>query len=64
MERNITMMQQTLTKAKNHVHAYQIQWQESKRIIKLACLDVSNQLPSLFRRKVLTIDMGEKSLPS
>ena len=28
MERNITMMQQTLTKAKNHACAYQIQWQE------------------------------------
>jgi len=59
LEADIVTMEDTLAKAKAHVRAYQIQRDEAKRIINLARLDVSNHLPSLFQRKVLTIDMGQ-----
>ena len=64
-ERAVEQMRETTRKGIAHVRAYQIQRDESKRIISLARNDIANHLPSLFRRKVLTIDMGQNlNLPN
>ena len=53
-------MEDTLQKARrDHICAYQIQRNKSRRLISLARNDITHLLPSLVRRKVLTIDMGQ-----
>ena len=65
LEYQITAMQASLEKAREHVRAYQVQRDESKCIMSLAKLDIANLLPSLCRRRVLTIDMGQNlNLPN
>lgn len=65
LEYQITAMQASLEKAREHVRAYQVQRDESKCIVSLAKLDIANLLPSLCRRRVLTIDMGQNlNLPN
>ena len=59
IEAEIEAVDATLVKAKAHVRNYQIQRQKAKDIISIARLDITYILPSLFRRKVLTIDMGQ-----
>ena len=60
LERSLSDYEKTLIAAKAHVKSYQVQREESKRIISLARLDITtNNLHSLFRRRVLTIDMGQ-----
>ena len=59
LERSLSNFKKTLTAAKAHVKAYQVQRKESKRIISLTRLDITNNLHSLFCRRVLTIDMGQ-----
>ena len=59
LEREVDRMAETLRKARDHVSAYQIQRNHSRQLIKLARLDITHLLPSLLRRKVLTIDMGQ-----
>ena len=59
IEREIEMMSETIRKAREHVSAYQIQRNQSRCLISLARLDITALLPSLVRRKVLTIDMGQ-----
>eukprot|EP00957_Ditylum_brightwellii_P134810 10278462-Ditylum_brightwellii.AAC.1 len=64
-ERILTTMQDKMIEAKAHIHAYQVQQEESKQIISLACRDISNNLPSLFCNRVLTINMGQNlNLPN
>ena len=64
-ERMVTTMQGKMIEAKAHVRAYQVQREESKKIISLARSDISNLLPSIFRNRVLTIDMGQNlNLPN
>ena len=48
-----------LIRAKKHVKEYRIQKQTAASFISLAKLDILYHLPSLLRRKVLTIDMGQ-----
>lgn len=48
-----------LNKAKEHVRQYQVQRDGSRTVISLVRIDIANLLPSLFHRKVLTIDMGQ-----
>ena len=48
-----------LAKAKYHVQMYQIQRNWATKVISIARLDITYHLLSLFRRKVLTIDMGQ-----
>ena len=68
LEREIAIAGPALIKAKNHVKRYQVQKKEAKRAITLARSDITNfvrHLPSLYRRHVLTIDMGQNlSLPN
>ncbi len=59
LEGVIESMAETIEKARQHVRDYQIQRKQGQLIISLAKLDIANHLPSLFRRKVLTIDMGQ-----
>ena len=59
LETEIERLEGTLQKARDHVRAYQIQRDESRRLISLARNDITYLLPSLLRRKVLTIDMGQ-----
>ena len=59
LETEIELMEDALEKARDHVRAYQVQRNESRRLISLARNDITHLLPSLFRRKVLTIDMGQ-----
>ena len=49
----------TLLAWKAHMKSYQVQREESKRIISLARLDITNNLHSLFCCRVLMIDMGQ-----
>ena len=48
-----------MKKAKEHVRQYQVQRDEKRRLISVSKLDLINRLPSLFRRRVFTIDMGQ-----
>lgn len=59
LENEIVRMEGTLEKARQHVRAYQVQRDQSRRLISLARLYITHLLPSLVRRKVLTIDMGQ-----
>ena len=55
----IERMDTALATAKEHVRQYTVQRHECKNLIQLARQDMAYHLPSLFRRKVLTIDMGQ-----
>ena len=59
LEAEMERMSATMRKARDHVRAYQIQRNQCRRLISLARLDITHLLPSLLRRKVLTIDMGQ-----
>lgn len=59
LERVIETMAETMEKACEHVSSYQIQQNHGRQLISLARLDIAHLLPSLIRRKVLTIDMGQ-----
>ena len=63
--RNISATESLLLRAKKHVKEYRIQKKHAALYISLAKLDILYLLPSLFRRKVLTIDMGQNlALPN
>lgn len=51
--------QEKIWEAKKHVMQYQAQRRLSKHYIHLSRLDFSNNIPTCFRRNVLTIDMGQ-----
>ena len=55
----IERMDTALSTAKEHVRQYTVQRRECKNIIQIARQDMAYHLPSLLRRKVLTIDMGQ-----
>ena len=59
MEAEIERIDAAIVKAKEHVRQYTVQRCKCKHLIALSQLDISNHLPSLFRQKVLTIDMGQ-----
>ena len=59
LEGVIESMAETIETARQHVRDYQIQREQGKFLISLAKADIADKLPSLFRRKVLTIDMGQ-----
>ena len=59
LEQVIETMAETIEKAREHVSSYQIQRNHGRQLISLARLDITHLLPSLIRRKVLTIDMGQ-----
>ena len=48
-----------LAKAKSHVQMYHIQRNWARKVISIARLYITYHIPSLLRRKVLTIDMGQ-----
>ena len=52
-------MDASITKAREYVRQYSVQCHESRNLIEFAKQDIANHLPSLFWRKVLTIDMGQ-----
>lgn len=56
---NIESVEQTLREAKEHVRQYQLQRNCTKDYIKIAQLDVTNQVPPMDRELVLTMDMGQ-----
>ena len=58
IENEIDTVKVILAKAKSHLQMYQIQRNWARKVIPIARLDITYHLPSLFRRKVLTIDMG------
>ena len=63
--RQMNNAQLVLQKAKAHVKKYQVQRRHATHVKDLAKLDITNHLPSLFRRRVLTIDMGQNlSVPN
>ena len=59
IENEIDTVEVILAKAKSHVQIYQIQRNWARNVISIVRLDITHHLPSLFRRKVLTIDMGQ-----
>jgi hypothetical protein len=59
IEAQIERMDEAVTKAREHVRQYQVQRHQARLLIESARNDVTYNLPSLFRRKVLTIDMGQ-----
>ena len=63
--RNISAMELLLLGSKKHVKEYWIQKKHAALYISLANLDILYLLPSLFRREVLIIDMGQNlALPN
>ena len=61
----IVDVRQVMEQAREHVRQYQCQRKQSKIFIELAKMDVENKIPKIFRRRVLTIDMGQNlSLPN
>ena len=59
IENEIDPVEVILAKAKSHVQIYHIQRNWAIKVISIARLDTTYHIPSLFRRKVLTIDMGQ-----
>ena len=59
IENEIDMVEVIIAKANSHVQMYQIQRNWARKVISISHLDITYHLPSLFRRKVLTIDMGQ-----
>ena len=59
IENNIDTVEVILVNAKSHVQMYQIQRNWARKVIFITRLDIIYHLPSLFCRKVLTIDMGK-----
>lgn len=57
LEGEMVSIEYTLVKAKAHVRQYQAQREQAKYVISIAEMDITNHLPSLFRRRCLTIDM-------
>ena len=56
IENEIDTVEVILAKAKSHVQIYQIQRKWARKVISILHLDITYHLPSLFCRKVLTID--------
>ena len=59
IENEIDTVEVIIAKAKCHVKMYQIQRNWARKVISISHLDITYHLPSLFRRKVSTIDMGK-----
>ena len=59
IKNEIDTVEVIIAKAKSHVQMYQIQRNWARKVISIAKLDINYHLPSLFCRKVLTIDMGQ-----
>ena len=59
IKNKIDTVEVILDKAKSHVQMCQIQRNWSRKVISIARLDITYRLPYLFRRKSLTIDMGQ-----
>ena len=59
IENEIDTVEVIIAKAKCHVKMYQIQRNWARKVISIARLDINDHIPSLFRRKILTIDMGQ-----
>jgi len=59
VEEEVELMADTVRRARKHVSDYQIQRKYARSTIDLGRSDITNLLPSLLRRKVLTIDMGQ-----
>ena len=58
-------VQTILAKAKKHVKQYQTQRNQANHQLSLAKSQIKNKVPSAFRHRVLTIDMGQNlSLPN
>ena len=59
IENEIDTVEVIIVKAKSHVQMYHIQRNWARKVISIARLDITYHIPSLLRRKVLTIDMGQ-----
>ena len=59
IENEIDTVKVILDNAKSHVQMYQLQRNWARKVISIARLYITYHLPSLFRRKVSTIDMGK-----
>ena len=59
IENKIDTVEVIIAKAKYHVKMYQIQRDWARKVMSIARLDINYYVPSLFCRKVLTIDMGQ-----
>ena len=59
VEEKVELMAVMVERAREHVSSYQVQRNNARKLINLACLGITDLLPSLVRQKFLTIDMGQ-----
>ena len=59
LENTIMYTREVIARAEEHVRAYQIQKKMKQDIIVSAMNEITQNLPSLYRKRVFTIDMGQ-----
>ena len=59
IENEIDTVEVIIANAKSHVQMYHLQRNWERKVTPIERLDITYHIPSLFRRKLLAIDMGQ-----